>query len=303
MARSNSLVDACADIGCVPPERLLIGLGGQRCGSSWLHDNLIGHPAIRPPGKLKETHFFDRHWRRGVGWYRDAFAGGTGEVWCESTPYYLYNAHVPWRIAEVADNVRFVVLLRDPATRAVSHYRRYLANGGNGASFAEAAAHQPSLMSFSRYSVALERYFTIFGREAVKVLFYEDIQRRPAVVLAEAARFAGLSTAALPLSRLERRVNSAGVPYRPGLVAAAGQLKRALRRRGYDRAIAVIEALGVGHWLGTAPAAEPMALSGEDTDRLAKLRQEEIEALRALGLDLSVWTGPAQVKKRRLEPA
>ena len=55
--------------------------------------------------------------------------------------------------------------------------------------------------------------------------------------------------------------------------------------------------------IGTAPAAEPMALSGEDTDRLAKLRQEEIEALRALGLDLSVWTGPAQVKKRRLEPA
>src|SRR5687768_10249367 len=42
-----------------PPD--FVGVGSQRCGTSWWCANLFAHPDVsRAPGALKETHYFDR---------------------------------------------------------------------------------------------------------------------------------------------------------------------------------------------------------------------------------------------------
>ncbi|KPQ08119.1 MAG: Sulfotransferase domain [Rhodobacteraceae bacterium HLUCCA12] len=38
--------------------RLLLGIGAQKAGTSWVHHNLRAHPACRP-GPMKELHYFD----------------------------------------------------------------------------------------------------------------------------------------------------------------------------------------------------------------------------------------------------
>ncbi|MFG0327045.1 MAG: sulfotransferase family protein [Phycisphaerales bacterium JB037] len=107
-------------------------LGAMKAGTTALFRMLRTHPRFAPPIQ-KELHFFDlpNRYAQGLDWYRAFFPlrdrlerrpasprGVTGE----SSPYYLYHPHAAARIARDLPHTRFVVLLRDPAARAISHY-------------------------------------------------------------------------------------------------------------------------------------------------------------------------------------
>jgi len=47
--------DAMGPIGA---ERFILGVGAQKCGTTWLHGYLSGHPQVQMPA-LKELHYFD----------------------------------------------------------------------------------------------------------------------------------------------------------------------------------------------------------------------------------------------------
>ncbi|RPI52485.1 MAG: sulfotransferase, partial [Chloroflexi bacterium] len=42
-------------------------IGGQRCGTTSLYNYLVQHPDVSP-AFMKETHFFDTHYHRGINW-------------------------------------------------------------------------------------------------------------------------------------------------------------------------------------------------------------------------------------------
>lgn len=44
-----------------------MGIGAQKAGTTWLHKMLKDHPEVQM-AKDKETHFFDWHRKRGLGW-------------------------------------------------------------------------------------------------------------------------------------------------------------------------------------------------------------------------------------------
>ncbi len=98
-------------------------LGAQRAGTSSLYYYLSQHPQILPAVR-KELHFFDDHYRRGLGWYRSQFPtrGARGTITGEATPYYLSHPHAPARIQRLLPQARLIVLLRNPVERAISHY-------------------------------------------------------------------------------------------------------------------------------------------------------------------------------------
>ena len=52
------------------PDTLVIG--AARSGTTMLHHCLTQHPGIAG-GVWQETHFFDRHFAKGIGWYRSQF--------------------------------------------------------------------------------------------------------------------------------------------------------------------------------------------------------------------------------------
>ena len=82
-----------------PPD--FVGIGVQRCGTSWWHAMIESHPAVASLGYgAKELHFFDQWWSGDFGpeqieRYHSNFLRGPGQLAGEWTPRYLYD---PWAV-------------------------------------------------------------------------------------------------------------------------------------------------------------------------------------------------------------
>lgn len=271
------------------PAKMCFGLGGQRCGSSWLHAQLSLHPAIRAPSGVKEVHFFDLNFERGADWYARHYRDQPGDLWWDSTPYYLYDPRVPDRIDSLVPDPCFVVLLRDPISRSLSHYRRYLANSGRQVSFGNAVAAKPSILGFSQYSQALAPYLDRYGRDRICIAFYEDIAVRPQALLAEVLAFLSLPPMSLSPEVLGARVNMGVAPRHGRLHAATERSKRWMKRNGFGEIVTLGRTLGLRSVLASRSATAPARLSVAEWRLLEDLRTREVADLAELGLADPPW--------------
>jgi hypothetical protein len=194
-------------------------IGAMKCGTTTLHHQLREHPLVRAPIR-KEIHFFDREWAQGPAWYRAHFPSALGgRTWKtgEASPYYVCHPHVPARIAELLPDVKLIVMLRNPVTRAYSHYRQIHAKGWDPLSFEEALEAEAdrigpelarmeaepdyfsethrrfSYLQRGRYAEQLERWLRFFRREQLKIIATEELRAEPSRVHAELQQFLGLS--------------------------------------------------------------------------------------------------------------
>lgn len=173
-------------------------IGAQRSGTSSLYQWLCTHPAVLPAAD-REVHFFDNHYERGRRWYRAQFPLRLpGRTTGESTPFMLFHPLAPERVVrDLPDSTRFVVVLRDPVQRALSHYWHTRARGLETESLARALELEPvrtrgemqrlldggrssSLHRFSyvargEYAPQLGRWFETVGRQRVLVLESERL--------------------------------------------------------------------------------------------------------------------------------
>ena len=127
------------------PDYLVIG--AKRAGTTSLHRYLLRHPDVVPllpaAKNIKGVHYFDRQPQRSIRWYRSHFPIRGTETLCgESSPYYMYHPAAAARAAAVVPDAKLIVLLRDPAQRAWSHYRDEVKNGRETLSFADAVAQE-----------------------------------------------------------------------------------------------------------------------------------------------------------------
>jgi len=169
----------------------LVIIGGPRCGTSSLWAMLKALPGVRTP-RIKEVHFFNRKWDRGLRWYAGFFSGAGDESLCfEATPAYLAAPKAAERAAAVLPKTRFVAMLRDPVARAISHYwpnkHRFPRRLG--------ALTDPRSRCVvpGRYVEHLERWYRHVGRERILVIiserFFEDPVREATQVLLHVGRF------------------------------------------------------------------------------------------------------------------
>lgn len=97
-------------------------VGAQKCGTSSLHRLLRQHPQVHM-SRTKELHFFDRHFDRGLDWYAEQFTPGRRHQHSgETTPSYMYKEGARKRLIATLPDARIVMILRNPADRAYSHY-------------------------------------------------------------------------------------------------------------------------------------------------------------------------------------
>lgn len=188
-------------------------IGAQRGGTTSLYAYLSQHPQIAPAA-LKEIHFFDNNFRKGVAWYRTQFPslieksiakniGNQNFITGEASPYYLFHPHVPERVVEVVPDARLIVLLRNPVDRAYSHYFHEVELGHEKLSFEEALAQEeartheecariaadPQYRSYNHqhytylsrgiYANQLQRWLNLFPREQLLVIKSEDFYADP----------------------------------------------------------------------------------------------------------------------------
>jgi hypothetical protein len=201
-------------------------IGGQRCGTTSLYNYLMEHPLVLP-AFMKETHFFDTHYHRGINWYRAFFPlaihkkqsqqpGQQGFLTGESSPYYLFYPHAPSRLLQTIPQARLIALLRNPVERAYSHYHHEVNMGIEKLSFEDALQREEkelpaeaekvwqdgnyrsfayqnySYLARGIYQEQLERWTKLFSRERLLVLKSEDLYDDPGGTLRKVAEFLDL---------------------------------------------------------------------------------------------------------------
>jgi hypothetical protein len=206
------------------PEFLIIG--AQRCGTTSLYEYLCQHPGVAP-ASVKEVHFFDINYHRGLNWYKGHFPSslhcrvvsavrGRTIITGEASPYYLFHPHAPGRIRDTLPGVRLIAVLRNPVDRAYSHFHHALARGEESLSFEEAldreaarlaperekllqdpTYHSPSYQNHSylargMYADQLKTWFNQFPREQLLILNFEETMRHWAEASARLLEFMGL---------------------------------------------------------------------------------------------------------------
>ena len=165
-----------------------IGIGAPKSGTTWLADCLRPHPQIFVP-EQKELMYFNAYqttyeiidnYRYGkpLEWYHEFFKdAGPAQIKGEITPAYMLSENAAGDIYKYNPDIKLIVILRDPVEKAHSLYRFYRQKSYIGyPTFREAIENIPFILEESRYFTLLKKYFDLFPRENIKVLFYEDIQ-------------------------------------------------------------------------------------------------------------------------------
>jgi len=107
----------------------LLCVGNVKAGSTSLNETLNQHSQIFM-AKEKEIHFFDFNYDKGFDWYESHFKQHTNELIVgETTPNYMYRDIFLDRIYNYADDLKIIVLIRNPIERALSHHNMFYLGG------------------------------------------------------------------------------------------------------------------------------------------------------------------------------
>jgi hypothetical protein len=189
-----------------PPD--YVGIGAQRCGTSWWYDSMRRHPKIRRSPLGKEVHYFDRFWRGDApehisAEYASLFPRPAGRLVGEWTPRYLSDFWSVSLLHRAAPRTRLLVMLRDPVAR----YRSAVARLQRMADERGERVRLPSLGDATWrgfYFQQLRHVFELFPREQVLVLQFERCVRDPVAEMERTWRFLGVKPPAAPPERLLR---------------------------------------------------------------------------------------------------
>lgn len=185
----------------MPAPHFLI-IGAQKAGTSSLYNILCQHPQICA-AQRKEVHFFDQHYGEGRDWYhRQLGAPDAGQLTGEASPFYLAHPLAAQRIHAENPDTKLLILLREPAARAYSHYQHQRRRQVETLDFCAALACEEQrtakhwlalargellrtsnaqMFSYRRrgyYAEQLQRYFQLFPRSQLWIesseVFFQD---------------------------------------------------------------------------------------------------------------------------------
>ena len=177
-----------------PPE--YVGIGAQRCGTSWWYDAMRRHPAIERSPIGKEVHYFDRFWQGDepenlAEEYASLFPRPPGQVTGEWTPRYLADFWTAPLLRRAAPEAKLLVMFRDPVARyrsAVARLHRLAAQRGDRVLLASVS--DATWRGF--YHQQLRHVLEFFPREQVLVLQFERCVEDPVGEMQRTWRFVGL---------------------------------------------------------------------------------------------------------------
>jgi hypothetical protein len=118
-------------------------VGAQKGGTTQLYEGLIRHPACFGSFKKELNYFSDLpHWP--FWWYRSRFplstvVGPHNGICLEASPSYLPSPSALQHMHETLPDVKVIAILRDPVSRAFSHYQHWKSRHRDGRDFATAA--------------------------------------------------------------------------------------------------------------------------------------------------------------------
>ncbi len=217
-------------------------VGAMKSGTTSLARWLKPHPQVFL-SEIKELHFFDEHYDKGIDWYRRHFASaGSSLAVGEATPAYMYDEQAPARMHALLPEVRIVVILRNPVDRAYSHYWHNRQRGNEPLGFREAVEREPerrqrddqpyphahAYLDRGRYLRQLQRLTTHYPREQLLVETFDDLRADPQSVYRRVCGFIGVDDT-VELANIGRTFNPAREYRSMRVRIASRRLPRKLR--------------------------------------------------------------------------
>lgn len=211
-------------------------IGAAKCGTSSLYMYLREHPEIYM-SPSKEPHFFsfddESKMTKGPGdpiheaitdfdSYQALFDGVTDEKAIgEASTSYLYRPEAAERIHAMLPDVKMIAILRNPVDRAFSAYMHVVRDKRETAKdFADALSLEEErkaadwepiwhFTSVGHYYEQLQRYYSLFGSQQIRVYLFEDLVNNLAAPLANIYEFLGVDSSFVPGSLM--RYNASGL--------------------------------------------------------------------------------------------
>jgi len=220
-----------------PMRPTYVGIGAQKCASTWLHRILAEHPEVAVP-EIKEIDFFSYRYDHGYQWYERCFsAGGSARARGEISPSYFSDPLVPGRVASYLPEAKILLSLRDPVVRALSNHRHEIRIGhltGPDFSFEAGLRNNPMYVEQGLYATHLRNWLRHFPSTSVLVVLMEDIEAAPTAVCANVYRFLGVDDRYVPAGLTNRYNASFAIRWSP-LQAAKDAVYGATRLPGLRR--------------------------------------------------------------------
>jgi len=223
------------------PDFIIIGTA--RSGTTSLYNYLVSHPNVAP-ALMKEVHFFDCHYQKGISWYHSQFPSIPYKHYTETirrrtlitgeaSPYYIFHPYVPERMAALLPNVKLIALLRNPVERVFSHYCWEVGWGNEKFSLEEAIEHEEkrirvdmkklatgdsfnhrhfSYLARSMYVDQLERWLQYFPRKQLLLIKSEELYAEPERIFKETLAFLHLPNDAKILNNRYKQYNKQKYP-------------------------------------------------------------------------------------------
>jgi hypothetical protein len=198
----------------------LIIPGAAKSGTSSLHEYLNLHPKIEM-SRIKEPHFFtfDFRYKAGLSFYKDLFSNKDATFYGESSTAYLHDDVSIERIAKDLPAAKLIVTLREPTTRAISHYLWQVGLKQEFRSFRKAVeynikkridwrkpgagGHFKAYYECSLYGKRIEKLLGLFGENNVHVITTKELSKNVDSTLKGCFEFLGLE----PIE-IQQKINS-----------------------------------------------------------------------------------------------
>lgn len=205
-------------------------LGARRAGAASLAHYLSQHPAIRFTEPVDPDFFrSDELFRLGNDYYIQQFCrhANTHHWLGEATSSYFAYPHVvgPRLQMTYGDTpLQFVVLLREPVSRAWSHYLSRVHHGYEKRDFATALAQESIELYESearyfgegRYAHLLQEWQSYYPAENFLFLLSEDLAANPLAQVRRVINWLG-EDATMPIN-VSHRLNAARYSYSPKII-------------------------------------------------------------------------------------
>jgi hypothetical protein len=275
----------------------VLSMGPQRTGTSWLDRYLRTRGDVCLPGQVKEVFFFDRHYHRGVDFYRGHFLPQDGHQFVMEVSTTAFDSpDAPRHVHEVfGKDITLLCPLRHPVVRAYSLYLHYKRYGIVSGSLQKACREQPQILQSSRYTTHLKRWFEYYPKEDVHIVFQEDLEKSPAAYVEAICALLDLTVKPL-MPRVRGRYNETTRSLVPALASIAQRSADFLRYHGLYSVINFGKLLGLKQLIfgtgGRSGSEESDQMSAEDRAWLSAELESEVDKLEELiGVPIVAWRG------------
>jgi len=209
-----------------------LGIGAQKCASTWLYDILSDHPEVCL-SDTKELDYFSNFYDFGFQWYERQFQPGVGvRAMGEVSPSYFHHPSAPQRVRDYAPDMRLIVFLREPVQRALSNHKHEVRIGhfgGDDLSFESGLKNNPQYIEQGLYATHMERWLRYFDSQQLLVVFFDDVVNNGADVARRIYEFLRIDDGHIPAA-LSQRSNESYVNRSVRLESVKNALRGVLRK-------------------------------------------------------------------------